>query len=139
MADDQLTPETVTIERLHALFDAALYEVALQDDGHTLRITGDNILWITLADSRQSVRFIGVFALRDGTELGARLALANRINDHLIIVRAAVSGEQNERLWIDQYVWLAGGVAQKNVALAFRQFEGLVAAAIKEDKANVLA
>ena len=139
MADEIVIPETVTIDQLYDVFDAAMYQVKREEGGQRLRITGDLTLWVNLSESKQHVRFFGVFGFRDGTDLGARLALANQINDHLIIVRAAVSGEQSDRLWLDQYVWLGGGVTKKNVALAFKQFETLIAGAMKEDKANLIA
>jgi hypothetical protein len=137
MAEDLMHPETLSIEAVRAAFDAAMYDVAL-DGELRMRVSSGYLFWVTLAESRRFLRFTAVFRFTDGSDLPARLELANRINDDLVMIRAAASGEQHERLWLDYYVWLDGGMPRKNVVLAFRQFEALVEAALKKDTGGLI-
>ena len=135
MSQELISPETVTVDKLHALFDAALFKVSREDGSEALKIAGEQVLWVVLIESKRHLRYVGMFAIPDGPDTGERLALANRINDHLMSIRAAVSGDQKDRLCLDHYVSLDGGVTSRNIALAFKQFEELVAAAIQEVRA----
>jgi hypothetical protein len=138
MADEPVTPENVSLELLRALFDAAMYDVAAEGENE-LRVRSGYTLWVTLSQSKRNIRFTGVFGFRETAEPAARLALANDINDTLVLVRAAVSGDQRTRLWLDQYVWLEGGVSRKNIVLSFRQFAALVEAALKRDTTGLIS
>jgi hypothetical protein len=135
--DELVTPENVSVESLRVLFDAAMYDVAA-DGEQELRVRSGYTLWVNLSQSKRNIRFTGVFSFRDTTEVPARLALANDINDNLIMLRAAVSGDKRTRLWLDQYVWLDGGVSRKNIVLSFRQFEALIDAALKRDTTGLI-
>lgn len=132
MAEEMLTPESVTLAQLQAVFDAALFQVSADADAQTLRITGDHVLWVILSESKRLVRFVGMFQLPAQSSLDARLALANRINVRLLSIRAAIGGEQQDRLCLDHYLSLRAGVTGKCVALAFKQFQALVAGALQE-------
>lgn len=138
MTEELVTPENVSSASLRGLLDSALFDVKPSDDGE-LCITAGYKLWISLAQSKRTVRFYAVFRFREQSELLARLQMVNKINDELVMLRAAVSGENRDRLWFDQYIWLEGGITKKNFLLSFKQFERLIDGALKYDTSNLLA
>jgi hypothetical protein len=135
MSQDLFSPETVTADRLFALFDAALFKVSREAGSDALQIAGDHTLWVLLDESRTRLRFLSVFAMPDELDAGARMAIANRINDKLVSVRAAVSGDRQERFCLDHYLFLEGGLSAKSIGFALKQFESQVASAVQEFRA----
>ena len=137
MSDDLITAENASLESLRKILDAALYQVAVKDND--LVVTASYKIWVHLADTKRHVRFFAGFRFKEGSSLAGRFALANKINDELIMMRACVSGEKQDGLWLDDYIWLDGGVSNRNIALAFKQFEALVQASLAKDTADLIA
>jgi hypothetical protein len=120
---DFLIPEAVTTQHLREIFERALFDTSIDDDGDL--VVQDTYRIFVAPHSRRFIRFFTLFGLKDGTTPEAGHRLANRINDRLILLRASTN--KNNVLVLDYYLPMLGGsLTPKALVAAFRAFSGLV-------------
>jgi hypothetical protein len=118
--EDLITPETVTKEDLHALFEQAFFTTRFDSDGDLVVKDRYNTFVMPAEDGRH-IRLMSLFGAKEGVALDAKLRLANRVNEKLLLVRSYV--DEGGRFVFEHYIWLEGGVTKRNVVLATRSFQ----------------
>lgn len=122
MQAEVFTSNDLSGEALHAVFDAAMLEVELDEDGDV--IVSDKYRVIVSPISKNYVRFLVLFGIREEASEEAGNAFCNRINDGLIVIRASV--HKKTTLALDWYLPVKGGIGKKAVVLALCKFVDLV-------------
>lgn len=133
MVDELIIPEELSGESLHALFDAAMFDVKMDADGDV--IVKDKVRVIVSALKGGNIRFLVVFGIKEGISEEQSFALCNRINDNLVIIRAGMHDPTT--MLIDWYLPVAGGITKRAVVLAFRRFTELIALIGQYDEDNL--
>jgi hypothetical protein len=103
MTGELISRDNVSTDLLRGLFDAALNDVSASSDGD-LCVEASYKRWVSLVQAKQSVRYCAVFRFREQSELPLRLELANKINDEMVMIRAAISGQERSAIacgWIN--------------------------------------
>ena len=130
MSNELVTPETVTLEAVRDLYEAALMDVTLDAESGFVVIDDEIVARAKLSDTKERLQLIAFYKVREDSERIDRLELVNRINDQYVLVRAAV-GEEDD-LWIDYGIVLKGGTTQKQIAHATRMFLKVAEMAVKD-------
>ena len=134
MTADLFTSEDTTQEALLAAFDAALFEVGIDEDGDLYVL--DRFKVFVMLHRGRTIRFSCAFGLKDDCLEHEVHALCNRINAALIIIRACAISDT--RLLIDWHIPLRGGIAKKAVVRAMRDFNELVASIAEYDLEDLI-
>jgi len=138
MSNELVTPETVTLEAVRDLYEAALMDVTLDAESGFVVIDDEIVARAKLSDTKERLQLIAFYKVREDSERIDRLELVNRINDQYVLVRAAV-GEEDD-LWIDYGIVLKGGTTQKQIAHATRMFLKVAEMAVKDcDEDGIVA
>ncbi len=112
---------------LKALFDAAFMETQ-PDKGGNLRVKERLSLHVRPREDR--IRIFTVFGFKPATPMERRLEFVNRINKEFVIIRATAG--DNDLLFFDYDIPVAGGITKKAVILLVKRFTGIPHAAIQE-------
>ena len=130
MSADLIGPENATLETVRDILDAALMDVEIDEENGFVIIDDEIVARAKLSDSRERLQLIACYRVREDVQRAERLELVNRINDQYVIVRAAMSDD--DELWIDYAVVLKGGTTAKNIAHATRMFLKVAEMAVKD-------
>lgn len=134
MQAELFLPDGLSAKTLRAVFDAAMLEVKLDDDGDV--IVSDKYCVIVSPHSNNYIRFCVLFGVRDDAGQEAGNALCNRINNGLIVIRASMHGAMT--IALDWYLPVSGGIGKKAVVLAFRKFVDLVGEISQYDTDDII-
>jgi hypothetical protein len=136
MPDALLTPETLTLDTVAALLDVERIAHERTAEGY-LAFRDRFTCWLLVSkeDPAQYARLFTTFGFRDEASESARVQLANRVNREVAGIRAAA---MDEHLLLDEYLWVTGGIAPKQLLLRLRAFPELVEAALRRDTDAVL-
>ncbi|MCZ2343182.1 MAG: YbjN domain-containing protein [Bacteroidales bacterium] len=138
MEMDWITPDTVSIEVIRDIYDAAYLDVILLEETQQLSIRDEIKARATLAQTNERLQLLAYYEIQPDATRADRLELANRINDRFVLIRAGVDEEGD--LWFDYTVLLKGGVTKKMIVQATRVFLMLVPRAVQEcDEDNIIA
>ncbi len=138
MTPELIREDEVATARLHALFKAAFMKAELDDDGD-LRVgtEGGPRVWVLINDGRKMLRFMALYAFVEGTPDDQKLELVNAMNDNLIMVRFAVSGES---LTADYYLSYEEGILPYQIVHSLRAMARVVTNALAEyDTRNIVS
>lgn len=135
MADDSISPAELTGELLHGLFDSAMFDVKMDADGDV--IVSEKCRVIVSALRNGLIRFLAVLGVSEEASDEAGFALCNRINDGLIVIRAAM--HDNSTMLVDWYLPAGGGISRRTIVAAFRQFTDLIGAIGQYDTDDILS
>jgi hypothetical protein len=130
MADELITPRELSRESLQALFDAAYLDYRLDDDGDVL-VRDGYPCYVLLPDGGESkIRLLAFSDAGAYLPQEEKCALANRINDRYLFIRACV----NERghFEFDYTLLTRGGLTRKHLVGAVRLFQSLVDGAVRD-------
>lgn len=130
MPAELLGPENVTLEAVRDLYEAALLDVELDEENGFVVIDDEIVARAKLSDSKERLQLIACYRVREDVPRIDRLELVNRINDQYVIVRAAMS--EDDELWVDYAVVLKGGTTPKQIAHATRMFLKVAEMAVKD-------
>ncbi len=130
MPAELLGPENVTLEAVRDIYDAALLDVELDEENGFVVIDDEIVARAKLSDSKERLQLIACYRVREDVPRIDRLELVNRINDQYVIVRAAMS--EDDELWVDYAVVLKGGTTPKQIAHATRMFLKVAEMAVKD-------
>ncbi|MEE6263348.1 YbjN domain-containing protein [Plantactinospora sonchi] len=135
MTDEILTPEDVSTDRLQKIFDQAYLETSIDDDGD-LEVTDGISCWVRGSSDGRRIQLMTLVQADPAATMESRLQLANRINDEMMVVRAAATGEDG--FCFDHYLNVAGGLPVRNLVMSVRDFLHAVRAAFQFDEAGIL-
>lgn len=125
-----VTPDTVSLELLRDLFDAAMMDATLDDENGSIRLREDILCRVSLHDSKERIGLIAFYGIKEDAQRIDRLELVNRINDQFLMIRACI--EDDGDLCFDYTIVLKGGVTRKQIAHSARNFIKLVPKAVSE-------
>lgn len=136
---DLIWAEQVTPEKLLSLFRQAYMEVeSLPDSSLSLKVTGDCRLHVSVDAPRKLLCFSAFYELRAEADWQEKLALANRINDRVVLVRVSVT--DSTTLTSDHFIRLEGVFTPRQLVEGARQFAETTRSAIQRlDVNNVVA
>lgn len=119
--------EELTGAGLLQIFRNAYLEGELDSDGD-VRLTLDGIkVLVTVDQSRKLIHFISIFGVKPGATRQQILELCNRINDRLILVRAAYpSALPSPAVMLDHYVVTEAGVTAVEIVDDVRRFRTVI-------------
>ncbi|MEO3742187.1 YbjN domain-containing protein [Plantactinospora sp. B5E13] len=135
MADEILTPENVSTERLRQIFDQAYLETSIDEDGD-LEVTDGISCWVRASSDGRRIQLMTLIRVDQASSMESRLQLANRINDEMAVLRAAATG--HDGFCFDHYLGVVGGLPVRNLVMSTRDFLQAVRAAFQFDEAGIL-
>lgn len=130
MDQELVTPENISLEMLRDIFDAAMMDIAMDEEKRYIRIKEDVVARCTLSESKERVQFIAYYGVKEDAQRVDRLELVNRINEQYVLIRAGIDDDGD--LWFDYCLVLKGGVTKKHIVQATRVFLMLVPKAVSE-------
>lgn len=130
MPVELVSPDSVTLEQIRDVYDAALLDVELDEENGFVLIDDEIVARAKLSDSKERLQLIACYRVREDAPRVDRLELVNRINDQYVIVRAAMS--EDDELWVDYAIILKGGTTPKQIAHATRMFLKVAEMAVKD-------
>lgn len=136
MSNDLVTPENLSKQLLHSIFDAAYMETSWDSDGD-LRVKDRVSCFVLPSEKGDRIRLIALFGFKEGTTQMQRLECANKINMEYIMARAAVGGHDSLQFHYDIYV--DGGIPKKTIVLATKRFLSVPPEAIAEHGKDIVA
>ena len=115
--------EELSGRRLLQIFRDAYIEAEFDSEGD-VRLTLDGIkVLVTVDVSRKLVHFISIFGVKPTATRQQVLELCNRINDRLILIRAAYpSALPSPAVMLDHYVVTEAGVSAVEIVDDVRRF-----------------
>ena len=125
-----LTPDTVTIDAVRAVYEQAYLDVTFDAERQFVRIKEDVVARAHLSESKERLQLVAVYGVKDDADRTARLELANRINENFVLVRAGIDDDGD--LWFDYCVYFKGGVTPKALVQVTRAFLSIVPKAVAE-------
>ena len=130
MSADLLTPDTVTIEAVRDVYEAAYLEVTLDEEKKQIKIREEVLARAFLSESKERLQLVAYYGIKEDAQRVDRLELVNRINENYVMIRAGIDDDGD--LWFDYCVLLKGGVTKKAIVQATRVFLMLVPRAVNE-------
>ncbi|MCS7021073.1 MAG: YbjN domain-containing protein [Gemmataceae bacterium] len=132
--NDLITSDTLNNNTLRELFDAAMFDYHLDDDGDL--VIRDQFRVLVTHHNNRYVRFTSFFRVRPDASSDLVHNLCNRINDELIVLRASI--HQEETLVVDWYIPVFSGISKRTVVMAFRKFVELLGQIGQYDEDDVI-
>jgi hypothetical protein len=134
---DLLTPDTVSVQSLKAIFDAAFMDTRLDEDGD-LYVKEEVGCHLFLSKSRERIHLVSMFRANDESSTAEKLIFVNRFNDSVAVARAYMA--ENGGLRFDYYIPVAGGISKPAVVKATKFFLSTIKYGIDEhDSEDVIA
>jgi hypothetical protein len=130
MPVELIAPENATLEAVKDIYETALMDVEIDEDNGFVIIDDEIVARAKLSDSKERLQLIACYRVREDVPRVDRLELVNRINDQYVLVRAAMSDD--DELWIDYAIVLKGGASPKQIAHATRMFLKVAEMAVKD-------
>ncbi len=133
MSNELVTPDNVSKTVLQALFDDALMDVSIDQDGDLL-IQEDIKCYVFLSEGNDRIRLLTLFGIAESADRLRCLECVNAINHEYILVKAYLASEKTLAFEYDLY--LKGGVTKKYIAQAVKRFCSIPRKAISEEYAQ---
>ena len=130
MSNELLTPDTITIEAVRDIFEAAYLDVDLDAETNQLRIREELLARAFLSEARERFQLVAYYGIKEDAQRVDRLELVNRINEQYFLIRAGIDDDGD--LWFDYTVLVKGGVTPKALVQATRIFLMLVPRAVHD-------
>jgi hypothetical protein len=122
-----ISNEELTSQRLLDIFRNAYMDAQLDSDGD-VRLTLDGIkILVTVDQSRKLIHLISIFGVKPGATRQQVLELCNRINDRLILIRAAFpSALPSPAVMLDHYLVTEAGLTGVEIVDDVRRFRTVI-------------
>lgn len=122
-----ISNEELSGHKLLEIFKNAYMDAELDSDGD-VRLTLDGIkVLVTMDQSRKLIHLISIFGVKPGASRQQLLELCNRINDRLILIRAAYpSALPSPALMLDHYLVTEAGVTAVEIIDDVRRFRTVI-------------
>ena len=135
-----ISKEELTGQRLMDIYGAAYMDAHIDADGDvTLMVDGIKIL-VSVDTPRSVLRLVALFGVTPGVSRPQLLELCNRINDGLIMLRAAYPAALPQpSLMVDHYLVTEAGLSGLEIVDETRRFRTVVASIPPLDVENILS
>ncbi len=118
---DWIGPENVSLEYLHAVFEAVGFTATIDAAKGTIRIQGEDIVArVQLSEDNEQLMTTAFYTIKPTTARDKRLELANRINQTPVMVKAWI--DEDGDLGFRYILFLVGGVTVDGLANVVRTF-----------------
>jgi hypothetical protein len=117
-SNDVLPAEQISSEALRSLFESAMFDFTVDDDGDIVVRDGYTVL--VTGGKNRFVRLMSIFSFKPDISSEAKFHFCNRINDELVAIRASAHGPDS--LVVDWYLPTDGGITKKAVVMGLRKF-----------------
>jgi hypothetical protein len=136
---DVISNDELTKDKIAEIFRNA-YMNPVVGDGSDVRLTLDGIkVIITVDQSRKILHVMSLFGGKPGTTRQQLLELCNRINDGLILIRAAYpSALPTPTLMLDDYVVTEAGLTALEIVDEARRFRTVISSVPPLDHEHIL-
>ena len=127
----------VSLASIERILQAAFLDCEItSDDLIRVQTDGPTVL-ISINESNRLLRFCAYYGLNEYADMADKFALANKINDGYILVRASIDDETT--LSIDSYLVYKGGVMPVHIVTILRLMGRIIPSALREiDAGNLL-
>jgi len=124
---EMIRGDELTGPRLLEIFRRAYIDGELDSEGD-VRLTIDGIkILVTVDSQRKLLHFISIFGVKPSATRQQVLDLCNRINDRLILIRAAYpSALPSPAMMLDHYVVTEAGVSEVEIVDDVRRFRNVI-------------
>jgi hypothetical protein len=129
MSDLLLAKDLQKPAALKGCFDAAHFETILDNEGDLRVEDGGLGCYVLPINGGTSIKLLTVWQARKAASPEKRLAFAQRVNETVSTVRAAVNGDL---IVFDYYIPVEGGINKKAVVLATKHFLAVQKVAVLE-------
>ncbi len=130
-AVDWISPEGVSLEYLHAIFEAVGFQASIVEGSRTIRIQDEIVARVLLSDDNERVTATAFYTIKPTANREKRLDLANRINQTSVLIRAWIDDDGD--LGFGYTLFLVGGITPSALAYAIRTFIDSVKFAVETD------
>ncbi len=133
-APKMIVEEHVSLTNIAQVLQNAFLDCEVTpDDLIRVKTDGPTVL-ISINESNHLLRFCAYYGLREFAAMEDKLALANRINDGYILIRASIDDETT--LSIDAYLVYKGGVLPVHIVTILRLMGRVIPSALRESDAG---
>ncbi|MDE2845951.1 MAG: YbjN domain-containing protein [Gemmatimonadota bacterium] len=134
MATRELISENqVTTETLVALFERAFYKVQVDSDGDVVITVDGNIVYVSVIENLNLLRYVTVFQVRESVSTESKLALVNHLNDDYILCRFSIYEQQPDLLIADYYLSFEKGITAFQIVTSLRLFARVAPDAVRNN------
>lgn len=134
--EDILSPDNLSVEKIKSILDAAFMDASYSDgDEDEIIVTEQIPCLITINQKKDLIRLSVRYCFSVGISELQQLSCVNKINTDYLIIRASiqeVGNNEANRLRLDWYISISGGVTKKSLILAIKRFCSIPHVAIKE-------
>ena len=130
MSNDLITPENLSTKLLKSVFDNALMDASIDEDGDLF--VKDNVRCLVTfnENTKNRISLLSFFRLKSTTNPIKILERLHTINKEYVVVKAYVIS--SETLVFKYDIYIQGGITKKNFALAVKFFCSIPREALKE-------
>lgn len=133
MNEELVTPDNASKALLQSIFDEALMDVSIDDDGDIL-IQEEIKCYVFLSENKDRVRLLTLFGIAETATRAQCLECVNAINSEYVMVKAYIASEKTLAMEYD--IYLKGGVPKKTIALTVKRFCTIPRRAVNEEYAR---
>lgn len=134
-----ISKEDLTGPKLLEIFRAAYMDAHMDADGDVTLVLDGIKLLISVDPPRSVLRLVALFGVKPGVTRQQLLELCNRINDGLIMLRAAYPASLPQpALMVDHYLVTEAGLSGLEIVDETRRFRTVVTSIPPLDIENIL-
>jgi hypothetical protein len=135
-----ITREELTIPRLHEVYKAAYMNSEIGTDGD-IKLELENIkVFVKIEAEKKILRLYSLFRCKENATRPQVLELCNRINDGLVMLRAACPAAfPMLALWLDHDLDIETGMTAEDIVSETRRFRTVIGAVPGMDTEDILA
>ncbi len=138
MPDELIGPENLTKDLLKSIFDAAMMDVEVDDEGDLFVRDASIGCYVLPSDAKDRIRLLAFFKQNENVSHQDKLEVANEINRQYVFVRVAVLS--NGRVSFDCDIPVSGGLTKKALVMVTKRFLSIPRPAIQDcDTKDVFA
>lgn len=135
----KIIPEAdVSLATIEQILENAFLDCEITADDLIRVQTDGPMVLISVNQSNHLLRFCAYYGMNEFAAMGDKFALANKINDGYILVRASIDDETT--LSIDSYLIYKGGVLPVHIVMMLRLMGRVIPSALREiDAGDILS
>lgn len=136
-----IAKEELNNQKVLEVYQSAFMEAEMDDDGELKVVVDGFKLYANVMPDRPFFVLRTMFTVKPEAQRSQILELCNRLNDHMIMIRACLpESATHPMLYIDHFTMTEGGITAEEIVAATRRFMSVVADGVTEyDTEDILA
>ena len=126
--------EHISLATIEQILENAFFDCEITSDDLIRVATDGPTVLISMNESNHLLRFCAYYGLQEFADMRDKLALANKINDGYVLVRASIDDETT--LSIDSYLVYKGGFLPVHIVMILRLMGRIIPSALRETDAG---